>query len=49
MKGADIHAVAQLLGHRDLRMAARYRHLSPAFLAETVEAAPALRAGGRVA
>jgi hypothetical protein len=23
MKGADIHTVAQLLGHKDLRMAAR--------------------------
>lgn len=31
MKGADIHTVAQLLGHKDLRMAARYQHLSPAF------------------
>ena len=36
MSGADIHAVAQLLGHKDLRMAARYQHLSPAFLAEAV-------------
>lgn len=36
MAGADIHTVAQLLGHRDLRMAARYQHLSPAFLAEAV-------------
>lgn len=36
MKGADIHTVAQLLGHKDLRMAARYQHLSPAFLAEAV-------------
>jgi integrase len=36
MSGADIHTVAQLLGHRDLRMAARYQHLSPAFLAEAV-------------
>jgi hypothetical protein len=37
MKGADIHTVAQLLGHKDLRMAARYQHLSPAFLAEAVD------------
>jgi integrase len=29
MKGADIHTVAQLLGHKDLGMAARYQHLSP--------------------
>ena len=36
MQGADIHTVAQLLGHRDLRMAARYQHLSPAFLADAV-------------
>jgi hypothetical protein len=28
--------VAQLLGHKDLRMAARYQHLSPAFLADAV-------------
>ena len=26
MQGADIHTVAQLLGHKDLRMAARYQH-----------------------
>jgi len=36
MRGADIHTVAQVLGHKDLRMAARYQHLSPAFLAEAV-------------
>jgi integrase len=36
MSGADIHTVAQLLGHKDLRMAARYQHLSPAFLANAV-------------
>jgi len=36
MSGADIHTVAQLLGHKDLRMAARYQHLSPAFLGEAV-------------
>jgi hypothetical protein len=27
MKVADIHTVAQLLGHKDLRMAALYQHL----------------------
>jgi integrase len=37
MNGADIHTVAQLLGHKDLRMAARYQHLSPAFLADAVQ------------
>ncbi|GAC1435631.1 MAG: hypothetical protein NVS1B11_24350 [Terriglobales bacterium] len=36
MQGADIHTVAQLLGHKDLRMAARYQHLSPAFLSDAV-------------
>lgn len=36
MGGADIHTVAQLLGHKDLRMAIRYQHLSPAYLAEAV-------------
>ena len=36
MAGADIHTVAQLLGHKDLRMAARYQHLSPQFLADAV-------------
>jgi hypothetical protein len=36
MKGADIHTVAQLLGHKDLRMAARYQHLSAQFLADAV-------------
>jgi integrase len=36
MAGADIHTVAQALGHKDLRMAARYQHLSPAFLADAV-------------
>ena len=37
MSGADIHTVAQLLGHKDLRMAARYQHLSPAYLAEAMQ------------
>jgi integrase len=36
MSGADTQTVGQLLGHRDPRMAARYQHLSPAFLAEAV-------------
>ena len=36
MSGADIHTVACILGHKDLRMAARYQHLSPAFLADAV-------------
>jgi integrase len=36
MKGADIHTVALILGHKDLRMA-RYQHLSPAFLSDAVK------------
>ena len=36
MSGADIHTVAQLLGHKDLRMAARYQHLSSSFLTDSV-------------
>jgi hypothetical protein len=36
MQGAVIHTVALLLGHKDLRMAARYQHLSPTFLTEAV-------------
>ena len=36
MGGADIHTVAQVLGHKDLRMAARYQHLSPAFVSDAV-------------
>jgi integrase len=36
MRGADVHTVAQVLGHKDLRMAIRYQHLSPAYLAEAV-------------
>ena len=36
MEGEDIHTVAQVLGHKDMRMAARYQHLSPAFLAKAM-------------
>lgn len=36
MNGADIHTVALVLGHKDLRMAARYQHLSPTFLSKAV-------------
>jgi integrase len=37
MRGADIHTVALLLGHKDLRMAARYQHLSPEYLQVAVK------------
>jgi integrase len=36
MAGEDIHTVASLLGHKDLRMAARYQHLSPNYLTAAV-------------
>ena len=36
MQGADVHTIAQLLGHKDLRMATRYQHLSPEFLGAAV-------------
>jgi integrase len=36
MQGADIHTVALLLGHRDLRMAQRYQHLSGDHLSAAV-------------
>src|SRR5262249_54810612 len=34
VSGADIHTVAQLLGHKD-RMTSRFQHLSPGNLADT--------------
>jgi integrase len=42
MQGADIHTVAMLLGHKDLRMAMRYQHLSPAMLSVAVNSLDAL-------
>ena len=36
MKGASLRAVAELLGHRGLRMVLRYAHLSPAYLTAEV-------------
>jgi hypothetical protein len=37
MNGGDIQTVALILGNDDLRMAARYQHLSPAFLSQAVK------------
>ena len=36
MKGASRRSVAELLGHRGLRMVMRYAHLSPAYLSAEV-------------
>ncbi len=36
MRGANLRSVADLLGHRSLKMAMRYAHLSPAYLAKEV-------------
>jgi integrase len=36
MSGADALTIARTLGHKDLRMTARYAHLSPGFLGEAV-------------
>jgi integrase len=36
MKGASLRSVAELLGHRGLRMVMRYAHLSPAYLSSEV-------------
>src|SRR5215469_9575920 len=36
MLGADIHTVATQLGHKDLRMAARYQHLSSDYMTAAV-------------
>lgn len=37
MQRADIHTVAHLLGHVDLRMTARSQQLSPTSLADAVD------------
>ena len=36
MRGASLRAVAELLGHRGLRMVMRYAHLSPAYLSAEI-------------
>lgn len=34
MSGVDLHTLSLLLGHKNLKMTARYSHLSPAFMAQ---------------
>jgi integrase len=36
MSGKDIYTIAKILGHKDLRMSARYAHLSNQYLGEAV-------------
>lgn len=36
MKGVDLYAVGQILGHKTPRMTQRYAHLSPGYMAEAV-------------
>ena len=38
MSGKDIYTIAKVLGHKDLRMSARYSHLSRQYLGEAVKA-----------
>jgi site-specific recombinase XerD len=38
MRGVDLRTVAQLLGHRDIKMTMRYAHLAPEHLEAAVNA-----------
>ncbi len=37
MSGKDIYTIAKILGHKDLRMSARYSHLSAQYLSDAVK------------
>ena len=38
MAGVPLRTVAEILGHRDMRMTTRYAHLSPQHLREAIKA-----------
>jgi len=37
LSGKDIYTIAKILGHKDLRMSARYAHLSAQYLSDAVK------------
>jgi hypothetical protein len=37
MSGKDIYTISKILGHKDLRMSARYAHLSNQYLSDAVK------------
>ena len=45
MAGVSLYDVAKLLGHKDVKMTMRYAHLSPEYLAGTVDVLAQWRAG----
>ena len=46
MAGVPLRSVAEILGHRDMRMTARYAHLSPQHLRDAMRALDAPSAAG---
>jgi site-specific recombinase XerD len=47
MKGIDLRTVAQLMGHRDIRVTMRYAHLAPAHLQSAVDVLAQPRPGAQ--
>lgn len=45
MSGKDIYTIAKILGHKDLRMSARYAHLGAQYLSDAVRALDAVFPG----
>ncbi len=42
MSGKDIYTISKILGHKDLRMSARYSHLSAQYLTDAVKSLDAV-------